>query len=86
MTWNEAVCVSRRPVIVTVYVSAAIPVVWMVTVTVPVASGPLTASGCGRPGSGEGSVSGPDVDDAGGRAARSDRRQSRVQRAQIGTA
>jgi hypothetical protein len=45
LTWNERVWISRRPVIVTVYVPAAIPVVWTVTMTVPLPSGPLTTSG-----------------------------------------
>src|SRR5271169_5406984 len=39
------VCVSRRPVIVTVHVPTAIPVVSMVTVTVPLPSGPVTTGG-----------------------------------------
>ena len=38
LTWNEMVWVSTRPVIVTVYVPAAIPVVSMLTLTVPLPS------------------------------------------------
>ena len=46
--WNEMVCDSRRPVTFTVYMPAAIPLVPMVTLTVPLPSGPLTTSGCGE--------------------------------------
>jgi hypothetical protein len=46
MTRNEMVWVSTRPVIVTVYAPAAIPVVSMLTLTVPLPSGPVTTGAC----------------------------------------
>src|ERR1700735_2814001 len=46
MTRNEMVWVSTRPVIVTVYTPTAIPVVSMLTLTVPLPSGPVTTGAC----------------------------------------
>jgi hypothetical protein len=48
LTWNEIVCVSSIPVIVTVYVPTGNPVVSTLTVTAPLPSGPFTVSASGE--------------------------------------